>query len=109
MSVTLDASADTPRSDWPALMVPPAAAEQWAALQSEIRDLGGRVPCEVDPEAWFATRLTKAGARAQASAVEACGWCPVLASCRAYALGAGNAERTGVWGGLTPEARGCAR
>ena len=36
-------------------------------------------------------------------ALTACGMCPVMAECRAYALA--NDERLGVWGGMTLEAR----
>lgn len=81
---------------WP---VPVEAVGEWVSLQVAIAAHGGRLACETDPEAWFAS----AASAARAAAVEACGWCPVRGECLAYAVAA--EERDGIWGGSTPEER----
>ncbi|MEP7738304.1 WhiB family transcriptional regulator [Nocardioides sp. 31GB23] len=62
-----------------------------------------QVPCVEDPGAWSASRKTPAEAARQDEAREACGWCPVLELCRAYAVAA--REPVGVWGGLNERER----
>lgn len=53
-----------------------------------------------DPELWFPAN----GDRAAAKRAKAICWsCPVRAACLEWALGAN--ERTGIWGGTTPNER----
>jgi WhiB family redox-sensing transcriptional regulator len=88
---------------WPAWAPPGAAVGAWNALQGALVLLGWRVACVSDPEAWWSTAKSAAGAERQADAVEACSWCPVIGFCRDYALVAREVE--GVWGGTTPAER----
>lgn len=64
---------------------------EWVDLREAL--VGVRTPCQSsDAEAWWSDdRATLA------IAADACGLCPVLWQCRAYADAAG--ERWGVWGG----------
>lgn len=48
------------------------------------RDDYPALPCEMDPERWFADTATSVGARLVASAIDACTKCPVLAACQQY-------------------------
>lgn len=86
-----------PEVVWPAWLVPAGAEVEWAALQAALRR--EVPPCRAEPELWFTPRVRPDDFAAHESAVEACGWCPILEQCRAYALAAGEVD--GVWGGLT--------
>jgi WhiB family redox-sensing transcriptional regulator len=81
-------------------------ADSLYQLLTQLRgeDFGGRPACAtVDPDLFFAepgqTRQTQ-----QAKAV--CARCPVLTSCRAFAL---RTQVHGVWGGMTQDERTKAR
>lgn len=55
------------------------------------------LPCEMDPERWFAERSTSVGMRLVESAVAACRCCPALDACGEYA---GKVRpKFGVWAG----------
>ena len=76
----------------------------WIALCTALErmaDKGRRPICEQRPDMWQDARPD-----ARMDAAEACGFCPAMASCRAFAQA--NDERFGVWGGhdFTPLARG---
>lgn len=78
---------------------PPAAAvREWIALQLGLELLEVPPACADDPERWWSNRP---GDVDDAKAV--CGWCPLLAVCRAYALAAD--EPGGTWGGLSDTER----
>lgn len=95
---------DTGRSpSWPVWAPPRAAVGAWSALQGALVLVGWRVPCQAEPEAWWAKAHPPVEAERQGAAVEACGWCPVVGLCRDYALTAREAE--GVWGGTSPADR----
>lgn len=83
---------------WPAVVVPPEAARQWAQLSVALAELPESPACAAEPEAW-----QRGGPRV----VELCASCPVQTECAAYAI-AGR-ENFGVWGGLTPAERRAAR
>jgi hypothetical protein len=61
---------------------------------------GGRMPCEDDPEKWFAEE----GSAAVTEAKQACRACPARIPCLRFAMLTG--ERFGVWGGLSASDRG---
>lgn len=65
-----------------------------------------RLPCTVDPDAWFPD---KADQLAVALAKAGCAACPVLTECRTeverYEATSGPSRRWGIWAGLTPEER----
>lgn len=70
----------------------PESVRAWARLATALQG-AGPVPCEYEPEAWWA-----APGLAQAEdAVYGCSRCPVTALCLAYAVAAD--ERYGIWGG----------
>lgn len=86
------------------LGIPFDALPAWLALSTALERLAdeGRVPvCAQRPEQWS----SDAKRTARADAAEACGYCPVLHPCAAYADAAG--EQHGVWGSVdrTPLAR----
>ena len=79
-----------------ALGIPPEAAGAWVELACALDRLvdHGRVPeCARCPDDW----ASDAPAPVRRDAVEACGHCPVLGPCAAYADAAG--ETCHVWGG----------
>lgn len=57
------------------------------------------VPCSLAPDVWFSDDEDD-----RQLAISWCRQCPAMARCAAYALAA--EERFGIWGGLSPEARG---
>jgi WhiB family redox-sensing transcriptional regulator len=109
VTATVEATTDVPQRNplWPAWEPSPSVIGAWVELQLAVRENGSRLACERDPEVWWTTRATPAGAAQQAAAVEACSWCPVRVLCAEYAIAAG--ERDGVWGGTTPADRRTAR
>lgn len=79
------------------LGIPPAAAPAWVALTVALDRMAdqGRTPvCVRRPDDW----ASEAPTRARRAAAEACGHCPVMRACAAYADVAG--ERCHVWGGI---------
>lgn len=109
MTSTVGAEADSGTLDmpfsreWPAWAVPVEAVGAWVELQLALAVAARPPVCRRDPEAWWSTAATAAGAERQAAAVQGCSWCPVLELCRSYAIAAG--ERHGVWGGTTSAER----
>src|SRR5687767_10223872 len=85
---TTGANAAVPEQILPALL----------DLRRALLTLAGQGNCaqSAEPEQWF--RPVQGHARARAYAAALCHGCPVLDTCRAYALEAG--EEYGVWGGL---------
>jgi Transcription factor WhiB len=79
--------------------IPAEAMPAWLSLSAALEDLGRPPVCAADPEAWAAD----AKPRVRAEAMEACGHCPVLKACAAYADAAG--EKHGVWGGVDRSTR----
>jgi hypothetical protein len=95
---TVSRSTDSSQSSdrvWPAWGVPEAAVDAWVRLVMAVEHLSRSTACQVEPELWWSVREVD-----QVAAAEACGWCPVVELCQAYATVAG--ERFGVWGGTTP-------
>lgn len=105
MTFTVGAAADPVLAsrEWPAWGVPAGALGEWVLLQVALVELEVPPACAVNPEAWWCSAATPAGAEDQAFAARACRSCPVVDACAAYAVAA--RERHGVWGGLTPAAR----
>lgn len=62
-----------------------------------VEGVGFPLPCEMDPERWFADAKSPTGLEMLESAVRACHGCPVLDACRKYT----DAVRPdfGVWAG----------
>lgn len=81
----------------PKTITPPDGHDRFIAELGELLDGGASIPCTGPSwEDWTADGDLKA-TRAAVSA------CPALAACRTYAVHA--VERTGVWGGTTPQER----
>lgn len=57
----------------------------------------GKLPCEADPERWFADATTMEGKMRVKSALDACVGCPALLACREHAKKV--KPSCGVWGG----------
>lgn len=57
----------------------------------------GQLPCEADPEQWFADANTMEGTRKVRAAIAACTACPALIACREHAKKV--RPQFGVWGG----------
>lgn len=55
-----------------------------------------KIPCEANPEMWFAET-----SELMQEAKQACDFCPVRAECAEL----GETEEFGIWGGLDPEDR----
>ena len=73
------------------------AVPAWRALCSaldSLADEGRQTLCQQWPDQWAAD----ATPTARREAAEACGYCPALALCAAYAEAAN--ENYGVWGGI---------
>ena len=75
-----------------------AAGAELAHRLEDLAHRGRRTPCQVRPEAWFAEHRSQ-----QAEAATACGWCPLLLACKAYADL--TEQSHGVWGGVPRLAR----
>lgn len=75
------------------------------AMQAAVHRLGDdAIPCQRDPEAWFAPEP-----ETRFKAIRECRTnCPVIDQCRAYAHAA-PAERNGIWAGqqMEPNAKVC--
>lgn len=81
---------------FPALGIPSPAIPAWLALCASLDRLAGegrRPVCVQRPEQWGPDATTAA----RRDAAEACGYCPALHACAAYADAAN--EKHGVWGG----------
>lgn len=89
--------------EFPSWQVPAGALEEFLRLTVALLRLETAPACTSEPELWWATGSSARAVTAQAEAVEACSWCPVLQLCRSYAVAAD--EREGVWGGTTPAER----
>lgn len=63
---------------------------------------GADLPCEANPDLWFATRD-----EAVREAARGCEQCPVMKACRAFAIS--HDEPHGTWGGSTEKQRDEAR
>lgn len=84
------------------LGIPLEATTAWRVLVTALDRLAdqGRTPvCESRPDDW----ASDAAAAVRREAAAACGHCPVIRPCAAYATAAG--ERCHVWGGIdrTPQ------
>jgi hypothetical protein len=76
------------------LGIHPEAVPAWHSLSAALDDLGRGPVCGNDPDSWSADGSLKT----RREAAEACGWCPVLKECAAFAEL--SDERQGVWGGV---------
>jgi hypothetical protein len=79
----------------PAFGIRPDALSSWHRLSAallQLADLGVHTPCDDDPEAFVGEDLGR-----RLVAAKACGLCPALVPCGAFATL--NRERLGVWGG----------
>lgn len=79
--------------------VPPSARNAWLALADaleQLTDQGLTVVCQSRPDQWFSSDAT-----ARRDAAEACGYCPIVRACGAYAQAAADAGQPehGVWAG----------
>lgn len=70
--------------------------------QEQQPTIGVDVPCKANPDLWFATRD-----EAVKMAVLGCEQCPVMKTCRDYAIS--EDEPYGTWGGSTEKQREEAR
>ena len=71
----------TVRAVAPAPRLRTVAGASWATLARRVVEAGSAVPCVTDPGPW--THPTSSFD--VADAIEACGWCPVLATCSSVA------------------------
>jgi hypothetical protein len=70
-------------------------------MRTGVRRQVTGLPCEQDPELWFADESCEEDV---AEAVAGCRSCPVEEACGLGAVERG--ERYGIWGGTTPSDRG---
>ncbi|WP_366916021.1 WhiB family transcriptional regulator [uncultured Nocardioides sp.] len=89
-----------PRPEWvvgmsEAQSIRPEAQVSWLALAAGLDELaaaGRLTPCQSDPDPFGSDDRAE-----RREAAKACGWCPLLEVCAAYATEAG--ETNNVWGG----------
>jgi hypothetical protein len=67
------------------------------ALASDEGDSYPTLPCQMDPERWFADETSGLGVRLVQSAIDSCQRCPALGACMKYT--AQVSPGYGVWAG----------